>query len=95
MRPDIIMFGETLDPDTSELYRREMDKNFDLVFSIGTSSQFPYIQRPMRNAAFHGHFTVEINPADTPVSNWVDVHLKTSADAALIQIWESYVKMKN
>ena len=95
LRPDMVLFGETLDPDTEELYQGELNKNFDLVFSIGTSSQFPYIQRPVRESASKGRLTVEINPANTAVSDVVDICMRKSADDALTVIWESYLRTQN
>lgn len=95
LRPDMTLFGETLDPDTARLYQRELNHNFDLVFSIGTSSQFPYIQRPVREGASRGRLTVEINPDNTAVSDVVDIRLRKSADDALTAIWGSYLRTQN
>ena len=50
---------------------------------MGTSSPFPYVV----SAALSGRTTIEINPADTPLSNVVDVHVQASAGAALREIY--------
>ena len=41
----------------------------------------------MVSAALSGRTTIEINPADTPLSNVVDVHVQASASAALREIY--------
>ena len=54
---------------------------------MGTSSPFPYVV----SAALSGRTTIEINPADTPLSNVVDVHVQASAGAgcAARDLWEA------
>jgi NAD-dependent deacetylase len=37
------LFGELLPIDKLELLRRELAVGFDLVFTVGTTSVFPYI----------------------------------------------------
>lgn len=49
---------------------------------VGTSSPFPYV-----SAALSGRTTIEINPADTPLSNVVGVRVQASAGAALREIY--------
>ena len=53
----------------------------DLVFSVGTSSVFPYISQPVRAARADGVPTVEINPGRTEVSAVVDLRLRATAAA--------------
>lgn len=90
LRPDVVLFGEMLDADAVGLYQQHLDQPFDVVFSIGTSSLFSYIQEPVLDAAMFDRFTVEINPGDTEVSQVVDVHLRLPAEAALVALWQCY-----
>jgi NAD-dependent deacetylase len=87
LRPDVVLFGELLPFDKVELMQRELDRGFDVVFSIGTTSVFPYIARPVLEAKLRGKSTVEINPDTTPISAEVDVHLKLGAVEALESLW--------
>ena len=64
------------------------------MFSIGTSSVFPYIQAPIYAAKSMGNVTVEINPSETTVSYMVDYRLAMPAGAALDEIWKRYRAQK-
>jgi NAD-dependent deacetylase len=59
------------------------------VFSIGTSSLFPYIANPVIQASQCGIPTVEINPAATEVSPYVSAKFDCGAVAALNAIWSA------
>ena len=83
LRPDVVLFGELLPFEKAELMQRELDRGFDVVFSIGTTSVFPYIVRPVLDAKLSGKATVEINPDTTMLSGEVDVHLPLGAGEAL------------
>jgi NAD-dependent deacetylase len=61
-------------------------EGFDIVFSIGTSSTFPYIVQPVVFAATSGIPTVEINPARTQLSDIVDYYLPLGAADAMSRI---------
>jgi NAD-dependent deacetylase len=63
----------------------------DFIFSIGTSSVFPYIRQPMVAANHLGRPTVEINPEDTEISVLVDIKLRMRAAEALDAIWKEYL----
>ncbi len=63
-----------------------------MVFSVGTTSVFPYIAEPVRMAAQHGIPTAEINPDITRVSHLVDVKLSMRAAPALDAIWQKYLE---
>ncbi|MCB1918869.1 MAG: NAD-dependent protein deacylase, partial [Candidatus Competibacteraceae bacterium] len=69
---------------------RELDQGFDLVFSIGTTSVFPYIAGPVAQASQMGVPTVEINPTDTNVTRFIDYKLASGAAASLQAIYEAY-----
>ncbi|WP_437277142.1 hypothetical protein [Sorangium sp. So ce375] len=66
-----------------EVLRRELAHGFDVVVSTGTSSLFPYIMRPVLEAARLGVPTIEINPEPTAVSTAVSVRLPMRAVEAL------------
>ena len=83
MRPEVVLYGEALpQPALRRLYE-EQSKGFDIVFSIGTTSVFPYIAEPVVWAARHGIPTVEINPGRTAVSDEVAYRLPMGAAEAL------------
>src|SRR5262249_26454911 len=66
IRPDVVLFGEMLPPAKIETLLRELERGFDVVMSIGTSSLFPYIAHPVFLASARGAMTIEINPEETP-----------------------------
>ena len=91
-RPEVVFFGEMLPIDKLAVLERELTRGFDLYFSIGTSSVFPYIQQPIVAAKHLGRPTVEINPEDTEISGLVDIKLRMHAAEALDKIWKEYLK---
>ena len=56
---------------------------FDVIFSVGTTSVFPYIAEPVWIGRRRGTLTVEINPGQTQVSSVVDVRLERGASEVL------------
>jgi len=88
MRPDVVLFGEFLKMERLEQINAELMKGFDIVFSVGTTSVFPYISRPVIEAAQSGVPTVEINPSDTEVTRYVTYKLPHGAVQVLSDIWE-------
>ncbi len=90
MRPNVVLFGEMLPADKSIRLREELDRGFDIVFSIGTYSLFPYISEPLTMAAKSGIATVEINPGESEISDIVDVKLTMRAAEALHRIWAGF-----
>lgn len=90
IRPDVVLFGELIDGPGVEHMQKELEKGFDVVFSIGTTSVFPYIQAPIYMAKSSGNVTVEINPCETTVSHLVDYRLAMPAGLALEEIWKRY-----
>jgi NAD-dependent deacetylase len=91
VRPDVVLFGELLPFQKVGLMERELSTDFDVVFSIGTTSVFPYIAGPVADAKRRGKPTVEINPADTAVSHLVDIRLRLGSAVACHAIWEQFV----
>ena len=92
VRPRVVLFGETLPPGAIAHLYRELDRGFDLVFSIGTTSVFPYIAGPVMQARQLGIPTVEINPADTNITDFVDYKLAAGAAVSLRAIRDAYLK---
>lgn len=78
-RPDVVLFGEMLPQDAVSHYQSALSAGPDVVFSIGTSSVFPYISWPVEKALAEGVPTVEINPARTVLSDRVDIQLPVTA----------------
>jgi NAD-dependent deacetylase len=91
-RPEVVFFGEMLPGDKLQILARELARGFDIYFSIGTTSVFPYIQQPILDAKYKGRPTIEINPAQTEVSHLVDIRLALRAQEALELIWQEYQK---
>ncbi len=90
LRPDIVLFGETLALEKLATLFTELDRGFDLVFTIGTSSAFSYIAEPVRMAAVLGRPVVEINPGTSEVSDLADIRLPWRAAPTLDAIWQAY-----
>jgi len=87
IRPTIVLFSEALpELEVAKLYQIE-ESAVDLVITIGTSGQFPYIIGPVYSAASQGIPTVEINPNETEYSHLYNHHLRMGAAAALSDIW--------
>jgi len=88
VRPDVVLFGEMLPTGELDRLRTCASTPFDAVISIGTSSNFPYIVKPVFAAIQQGIATVEINPDETDLSSVGDLHLKMGAVEALEGAWE-------
>ncbi len=69
--------------DRVKSLQEQLMRGFDAVFSIGTTSVFPYIAQPVIDARRRGALTVEINPGASEVSHIVDYRLRTGAAAAM------------
>ncbi|MCP5199201.1 MAG: NAD-dependent protein deacylase [Gammaproteobacteria bacterium] len=83
IRPNVVLFGEMLPSAALDDFDTELRRGFDVMFSIGTSAGFPYIQQPVIEAARRGTYTVEINPDGTLLSSSVAEHLACPALYAL------------
>src|SRR5207248_2508431 len=91
LRPGVVLFGEELPEGKLARLWREFGAGFDLVFSIGTSSLFPYIAAPVRLARDAGIPTVEINPESTAVTSQVEIKIGGGAAEVLDRLWERYL----
>ena len=81
-----MLFGEELPVDGLQRLEQALAGGFDLVFTIGTTSVFPYVAAPVWWAARMGWPTVEINPGDSEVSDLVDVRLRLGAADAFAEL---------
>lgn len=92
LRPDVVLFGEMLPEEAVIRMCREAERGFDVVFSVGTSAVFPYIQEPVLAARRLGVPTIEINPSETAVSHYVDYRLPLGAAEALEAVWRRFAE---
>lgn len=90
LRPGVILFGEQLPAEQCRVLFRESAKGFDIVFTVGTTSVFPYIARPIHEARARQVPTVEINPGTTEVSDYVTEKIPLGAADALSAIWQEF-----
>jgi NAD-dependent deacetylase len=90
VRPRVVLFGELLPEHAISLMYEQLGLGFDMVFSIGTTSVFPYIAGPVIAASQAGITTVEINPGQTSVSHYVDYKVSAGAADTLSLIWQGY-----
>ena len=72
-----------------QLIKLEEEKKVDLVISIGTSSMFQYITKPIIMAKRNGIPTIEINPGETDLSDIVDFKISSTSVVALDEIWHN------
>lgn len=89
IRPKVVLFGEMLSESVTQAMIELINKDFDLVFSIGTSALFPYIQDLLFQAQSNETPVIEINPAITEVSQSCQHHIDLGAAQAMQQIWTS------
>ncbi len=87
VRPRVVLFGEWLPQGAVEELQRQLEQGFDLIFSVGTSSLFPYIAQPVVQAEQLGGRSVEINPGETPVSDLAHLRVRMGAAEAMDRIW--------
>lgn len=86
LRPDIVLYDELLPDAALDRLGLEMECGFDVVFTVGTTSLFPYVTRPVTQAVRFGIPTVEVNPEETSLSDLVQYRLSMSAGAAMSAI---------
>lgn len=87
IRPNVVLFGEYLPSDACMKLDALLNRGLDMVLSIGTSSSFPYIVAPVYTP---GIPTVEINPAETAISDIVTYRIPAGAAEAMEGIWEAF-----
>jgi NAD-dependent deacetylase len=82
IRPGVVWFGETLDPDVVD--SAQMAADCDVFITVGTSAIVYPAAGFIDVARRHGAFTVEINPEATPAV--VDLALRGGAETVLPEI---------
>ncbi|BBM88876.1 NAD-dependent protein deacetylase [Spirochaetota bacterium] len=92
IRPNVVLFGEALPKQALLVLHQHYGEPFDVVFSIGTTSYFPYIQAPVHRAKAARALTIEINPIPTIISDVFDYSLRIEADTFLVALWENYLR---
>ncbi len=90
LRPDVVLFDEMLPVAACEHLSRQWRQGFDVVFSIGTSSNFPYIAEPVLRGAAMGCPVIEINLDRTPVSDACSFNFRLPASQVLEGIWSRF-----
>ncbi|MCA9940752.1 MAG: NAD-dependent deacylase [Anaerolineales bacterium] len=93
LRPDVVWFGESL-PAFNISQAMHAAKTCDIFFSIGTSALvYPAAALPLA-AAENGHFLVEVNPQQTPLtpyaSLWLDGPAGEIMPALLRAAWPDH-----
>lgn len=83
VRPRVVLFGEMLPKAALLALAEAIDEGIDAVLSIGTTSVFPYIAGPVRQAVRIGVPTIEINPGESEVSGLVRLRIRERAAMAL------------
>lgn len=86
LRPPVVLFEEMLPEDAIDRLYAELRKGFDVVLSVGTTASFPYIVEPLLRTRAAGGVTIEINPAITDISSYVDLRLGGGALDILSQL---------
>lgn len=82
LRPDIVLFGETLDEGAFEMASKAAE-HCDLFLVVGTSALvYPAASLP-QIARRHGAYIVEINPEKTPLTEIADKTIRRPAGEAL------------
>jgi NAD-dependent deacetylase len=90
LRPDVVLFGEMLPEAGVRELKYQVREGFDVVFTIGTTSVFPYVSYPVETARERDKPTVEINRSTTRLSAMVRYRLEMGAAEALDAIWSRY-----
>ena len=70
-------------------FQVQLEQGFELVFSVGTTSIFEYVIRPVVMARRAGIPTVEINPEETGISDFVDFRFASKAGSILKGLLEA------
>ncbi|MGQ0619677.1 MAG: SIR2 family NAD-dependent protein deacylase [Panacagrimonas sp.] len=83
VRPRVVLFGEMLPKAALLALQGVIGEGIDAVLSIGTTSVFPYIAGPVRQAVRIGVPTIEINPGESEVSSVVRLRIRERAAVVL------------
>jgi NAD-dependent deacetylase len=86
LRPDIVLYEESLPAHALNQFLAEQAQGFDLLFSVGTTSLFQYVVEPVLLAVRRHVPTIEINPEETPISDVVSFRLRGKAGPILVEL---------
>ena len=89
VRPKVVLFGEMLHADAVATMDRELERGFDVAFSVGTTSVFPYIAWPVLQAVRAGRPAIEINPGETSVPHLATHRIRCGAADAMTRICDA------
>ena len=86
-RPDIVCYGESLDPQIIQRANILSKQQYSHVLVIGTTLQFSYLNRLINNAKQRGAQVMHINPDDDYHTNVKqnELWMKTTAYQGLLQ----------
>jgi NAD-dependent deacetylase len=84
IRPGVVWFGETLEPDV--VSQASDAAECDVFITVGTSAVVYPAAGFIEQARRRGAFTVEINPEATPATRTVDLALTGGAETLLPEI---------
>ncbi|WP_423824150.1 SIR2 family NAD-dependent protein deacylase [Salinisphaera sp. SPP-AMP-43] len=85
-RPAVVLFEEMLPQRAMTQYQQELSKGFDAVLMIGTTAVFDYIAAPAYTAAANSAVAIEVNPAQTPISELCAIKCEGRAADVLPEI---------
>lgn len=91
VRPDVVLFDEWLPPAAYSELTTQLQRGFDIVFSVGTTSGWQHIAGPFMAAHRAGIPTVEINPGTTHVSNLAKYRIRAGARDSFEALWQAYL----
>ena len=76
-----------------ETLQNQLETGFDICFTIGTTSVFPYVQQPVYLLKMNKKITVEINPDRTEISEIADIKIPLGAKEAMQKIWKEFKRI--
>lgn len=92
VRPDVVWFGEALDENLFS-FAAEAALGADLFFTVGTSAIIqPAASLPMSSKE-NGALLVEVNPHETPFSEFADYSIRVGASRFFPALWAALSKV--
>ncbi len=87
LRPGVVWFGEAL-PEDALMKAYELSETADIFIVVGTSAQvYPAAELPFI-AKRRGAKLIEVNPEETPVSPYANIHFKEKATTGMKKVYE-------
>ncbi len=84
IRPDVVWFGETIDPG---VFERALDATAcDVFLTVGTSALVHPAAGLVHEASRRGAYTVEINLERTPASTALDLAVQGKVEEVLVEL---------